>query len=112
MHRVLTPASGLLAVRRVTPAGRLPNRRPSAAGPGAVATARALPTGVGRAQASATTHGRSARRQARCGRRTLPRVTKLRTRPLDGEDCVGWCQFGPVDELPRIKHRRAYEAAA
>ena len=27
-----------------------------------------------------------------------------------GADCVGWCQFGPVDELPRIKHRRAYEA--
>jgi GNAT superfamily N-acetyltransferase len=29
---------------------------------------------------------------------------------FDGEDCVGWCQFGPTDELPRIKHRRAYEA--
>jgi GNAT superfamily N-acetyltransferase len=28
----------------------------------------------------------------------------------DGADCVGWCQFGPVDELPRIKHRRAYDA--
>lgn len=28
----------------------------------------------------------------------------------DGADCVGWCQFGPTDELPRIKHRRAYEA--
>jgi hypothetical protein len=26
----------------------------------------------------------------------------------DGPDCVGWCQFGPTDELPRIKHRRAY----
>ncbi len=26
----------------------------------------------------------------------------------DGPDCVGWCQFGPVDELLRIKHRRAY----
>lgn len=24
--------------------------------------------------------------------------------------CVGWCQFGPTDELPRIKSRRAYEA--
>ena len=22
--------------------------------------------------------------------------------------CVGWCQFGPVDELPRIKHLKAY----
>lgn len=28
----------------------------------------------------------------------------------DGADCVGWCQFGPPPELPRIKHKRAYEA--
>ncbi|WP_320068816.1 GNAT family N-acetyltransferase [Micromonospora sp. RTGN7] len=28
----------------------------------------------------------------------------------DGADCVGWCQFGPTAELPRIKHRRSYEA--
>lgn len=28
----------------------------------------------------------------------------------DGDVCVGWCQFGPTDELPRIKHRRAYDA--
>ena len=26
----------------------------------------------------------------------------------DGATCVGWCQFGPTDELPRIKHKRAY----
>jgi len=26
----------------------------------------------------------------------------------DGSLCVGWCQFGPTDELPRIKHKRAY----
>jgi GNAT superfamily N-acetyltransferase len=26
----------------------------------------------------------------------------------DGATCVGWCQFGPPDELPRIKHKRAY----
>jgi ribosomal protein S18 acetylase RimI-like enzyme len=26
----------------------------------------------------------------------------------DGPACVGWCQFGPTDELPRIKHRREY----
>src|SRR4051794_41967811 len=26
----------------------------------------------------------------------------------DGAMCVGWCQFGPPDELPRIKRRRAY----
>lgn len=29
----------------------------------------------------------------------------------DGSTCVGWCQFGPPAELPRIKHRREYLAA-
>jgi GNAT superfamily N-acetyltransferase len=28
---------------------------------------------------------------------------------FDGDDCVGWCQFGPPGELPRIKSRAAYE---
>ncbi len=28
----------------------------------------------------------------------------------DGTDCVGWCQYGTPEELPRIKSRRAYEA--
>jgi GNAT superfamily N-acetyltransferase len=28
----------------------------------------------------------------------------------EGGECVGWCQFGSVEELPRIKRRRAYEA--
>ena len=27
---------------------------------------------------------------------------------FDGSACVGWCQFGSTDELPRIKHQRAY----
>lgn len=26
----------------------------------------------------------------------------------DGNACVGWCQFGSPDELPRIKRQRAY----
>jgi GNAT superfamily N-acetyltransferase len=26
----------------------------------------------------------------------------------DGAQCVGWCQYGPTQELPRIKHRQAY----
>jgi len=26
----------------------------------------------------------------------------------DGVDCIGWCQFGPTGELPRIKSQRAY----
>jgi hypothetical protein len=29
----------------------------------------------------------------------------------DGPDCLGWCQFGPTAELPRIKNARAYNAA-
>lgn len=28
---------------------------------------------------------------------------------FDGDKCVGWCQFGPPDEVPRIKNRRSYE---
>jgi GNAT superfamily N-acetyltransferase len=28
---------------------------------------------------------------------------------FDGDECVGWCQFGAPDELPRIKSRAAYE---
>jgi GNAT superfamily N-acetyltransferase len=28
---------------------------------------------------------------------------------FDGGDCVGWCQFGAPDEVPRIKSRAAYE---
>jgi GNAT superfamily N-acetyltransferase len=28
---------------------------------------------------------------------------------FDGDDCLGWCQFGPPAELPRIKSRAAYE---
>jgi GNAT superfamily N-acetyltransferase len=27
----------------------------------------------------------------------------------DGDQCVGWCQFGVPEELPRIKNRKAYE---
>ena len=28
----------------------------------------------------------------------------------DGEECVGWCQFGSPQELPRIHNQRAYLA--
>jgi GNAT superfamily N-acetyltransferase len=27
---------------------------------------------------------------------------------FDEDRCVGWCQFGPTGELPRIKHHKAY----
>ena len=29
---------------------------------------------------------------------------------FEGEDCVGWCQFGSPGELPRIHNQRAYLA--
>lgn len=28
---------------------------------------------------------------------------------FDGDDCVGWCQFGSPAEVPRIKNRREYD---
>ncbi|MEO8266314.1 MAG: GNAT family N-acetyltransferase [Ilumatobacteraceae bacterium] len=28
---------------------------------------------------------------------------------FEDDVCVGWCQFGPADELPRIKSRAVYE---
>ncbi len=31
---------------------------------------------------------------------------------VEGDTCVGWCQFGPPDELPRIKSRAAYRKTA
>jgi GNAT superfamily N-acetyltransferase len=29
---------------------------------------------------------------------------------FDGDDAVAWCQYGSPDELPRIYHRKEYEA--
>jgi GNAT superfamily N-acetyltransferase len=29
---------------------------------------------------------------------------------FDGDECLGWCQFGSPDELPEIKSKRRYEA--
>jgi len=40
------------------------------------------------------------------------RVREARTRAalvLDGDDCLGWCQFGSAEELPEVKSRRRYE---
>src|SRR5262249_62078444 len=31
---------------------------------------------------------------------------------FDGDDCLGWCQFGTPDELPKIKNKAAYEKSA
>jgi len=27
----------------------------------------------------------------------------------DGEECIGWCQYGPTETLPRIKSKREYD---
>jgi ribosomal protein S18 acetylase RimI-like enzyme len=45
------------------------------------------------------------RRLVECGRAQAALV-------LDGDVCVGWCQFGPTAELPNIKSQKAYEADA
>ena len=44
--------------------------------------------------------------------RKLERVREGTTRAalvFDGDDCLGWCQFGAPAELPRLKSRAAYE---
>ena len=44
--------------------------------------------------------------------RKLERVREGTTRAalvFDGDDCLGWCQFGSPNELPRIKSRAQYE---
>ncbi len=44
--------------------------------------------------------------------RKLERVRRGTTHAalvLEGDVCVGWCQFGSPEELPRIKSRAAYE---
>jgi GNAT superfamily N-acetyltransferase len=28
---------------------------------------------------------------------------------FDGDDCLGWCQFGAPDEVPKVKNRAVYE---
>ena len=57
-------------------------------------------------------HPDDGREQALNRERKLARVREGRAHAalvLDGEDCVGWCQFGAPDEVPKIKNRAAYE---
>jgi len=45
-------------------------------------------------------------------RRKLERVQEGKAHAalvFDRDDCVGWCQFGAPDEVPRIKSRAVYE---
>ena len=60
------------------------------------------PDGVGRTKTPAQNRAAKERRvRVGCAHAALV---------YDGDDCVGWCQFGPSDELPRIKNQRAYLA--
>lgn len=61
------------------------------------------PEGVGRAKTPARNRAEKERRvRDGCARAALV---------YEGADCVGWCQFGPPDELPRVKNQRVYLAA-
>ncbi|MDR6169468.1 GNAT family N-acetyltransferase [Curtobacterium sp. SORGH_AS_0776] len=58
-------------------------------------------------------HDEGPTRDAACNReRKYERVLAGTTHAalvLDGERCVGWCQYGPVSEVVRIKNRRVYD---
>ena len=58
------------------------------------------PEGIGRSKTAAQNRAEKERR-VREGRAHAALV-------FDGVTCVGWCQFGPTEELPRIKSRPAY----
>jgi len=49
--------------------------------------------------------------QRRCDKETRVREGRAHAALVyDGDTCIGWCQFGPTDELPRIKNRKVYQA--
>ncbi|WP_022903833.1 GCN5 family acetyltransferase [Curtobacterium sp. B8] len=60
-------------------------------------------------------HDEGTTRDAACNReRKRDRVLAGTTHAalvLVGDRCVGWCQFGPVSEVVRIKNRRQYESS-
>ena len=58
--------------------------------------------GVGKGR---TPEGNRAAKEARVRAGTAHAALVFR-----GETCLGWCQYGPPAELPRLKHRKAYEA--
>jgi len=58
------------------------------------------PEGVG---AGKTVAGNKAAKQAHVRAGTVHQVLVY-----EGDDCVGWCQFGPPVELPNIKNTKAY----
>ena len=60
------------------------------------------PEGVGRGHTAA---GNREAKQAHVRRGTVHQVLVY-----DGDECVGWCQYGSPAELPNIKNRKAYDA--
>lgn len=57
-------------------------------------------------------HGNPAEPAERSPEAKACRVREGRTHAAlvyDGEDCIGWCQYGRTEELQRIKHRKQYE---
>jgi len=53
--------------------------------------------------------GESAEENRDAKRQHVRRGTVHQILVYDGDDCVGWCQFGSPVELPDIKNRKAYE---
>ena len=51
---------------------------------------------------------RGAHRRAQKEQRVQQGTTHAALVYDDSATCVGWCQFGPPEELPRIKHLRVY----
>lgn len=60
------------------------------------------PEGVGRG------HPAAENREAKLAH--VRRGTVQQILVYDGDECVGWCQFGPPAELPNIKNPKAYAA--
>ena len=60
--------------------------------------------GTGGKNTSAETNRDRKLERVRCGTAHAALV-------FDGDDCVGWCQFGAPQEVPRIKSRANYDKA-
>lgn len=51
----------------------------------------------------------TAPQQKRAAKERLVRESRAHASLVfDGDDCLGWCQYGSPDELPRIHNARAY----
>jgi GNAT superfamily N-acetyltransferase len=59
------------------------------------------PEGVGK--------GETAEQNRRAKREHVRRGTVHQVLVYDGDECVGWCQYGPPAELPTIKNPKAYD---